>query len=137
MYEKKDVQIKSNAGAVRRGVLYSKTVPVHQIDAVTFEDMWGLYATYYSDSTRSIFIRDFYEKDHVIVLRDIGDNSLQGFSTLHCFKTTVHKKPIMVLYSGDTIIDRRYWGQNALQKSFFKYIVKCRYLTQLRHFTGF
>lgn len=126
MYEQKDVQKKSVAGPVRSGVLYSKTVRIHQVDDEALEEMWRLYATYYSDGTRSIFVHDFFEKDHVIVLRDTGDNSLQGFSTLHCFKTTIRNKPIMVLYSGDTIIDRRYWGQNSLQKAFFRYIVKCK-----------
>ena len=56
-----------------------------------------------------IFHRDLNNKDWIILLRDEHDR-LQGFSTLALYETEFNGKPISVVYSGDTIIRREYWG---------------------------
>jgi hypothetical protein len=63
--------------------------------------MYALYERYYAGTSFDLFAADLAEKDSVIVLRDDG-GALQGFSTL------------AVLFSGDTVVDERRWGQQAL-----------------------
>ena len=126
MLKHKEIHLKSREKGSPTGVLTSETLPISRVDSETREQMWRLYVAYYSDAMRETFIDDFSAKDHVIILRDSGNGSLQGFSTLQCFGTKVQGKPLYVIYSGDTLVSKEYWGQNALQKAFFKYIVKCK-----------
>ena len=97
--------------------LASHTVTVPRLTPGQRDGMWALFHRYYEDVSREAFERDLAAKSHVIELRDSGDGSLQGFSTLHTYRRAVEGRSIGVLYSGDTIIAQPYWGQTALQKA--------------------
>ena len=60
------------------------------------------------------FRRDLREKDAVILLRDRWDGVVHGFSTQQIFRLTVAGRTVRALFSGDTIIDRAYWGEQEL-----------------------
>jgi hypothetical protein len=79
--------------------------------------MWQLFQSYYDSVTREIFTRDLGPKSDAILLRDTGDGSLQGFSTMETYERTVQGRALGVLYSGDTLVARGYWGQTALQRA--------------------
>lgn len=81
-------------------------------------EMWALYERYYTEVDGSLFEADLAQKSHVILLTDRTDGSLQGFSTLASFEPSLGGRQITVVYSGDTIVDRRYWGDPALQIGF-------------------
>lgn len=83
--------------------------------------MWALYERYYADVREDLFHADLARKSHVILLTDRADGSLQGFSTLASFERTLHGRGVTVVYSGDTIVDRRYWGDPALQLGFLRF----------------
>lgn len=91
--------------------------------------MWTLFEAYYADVGRETFERDLSNKDHVILLHDAADGSLQGFSTLRQLRLSVQGRPLLAVFSGDTIVDQRYWGQTALQRAFLRYVIGCK----LRH----
>lgn len=126
MLNQKEFQTAPSIDHARSGVLMSETVPIGTVSLRTREEMWQLYSAYYSSATRQTFMDDFEQKDHVIILRDSSDGSLQGFSTLQCFGKDVGGKRLYVIYSGDTLITKEYWGQNTLQKAFFRYIIRCK-----------
>src|SRR4029079_15523392 len=63
------------------------------------------------------------KKEHVIVLRDSGDGSLKGYSTLYVFDASVDGRRVKAVFSGDTIVDDMYWGQSTLQRAFFRYVL--------------
>ncbi len=113
----------------RSGVLKAQVIPAKKVDPATREAMWVLYAHYYEEGTRDIFLRDLAEKNHVIVIRDTGDYSVQGFSTIKCFSKQVDGRLFWVVYSGDTIVAKEHWGQTALQRAFLTYIIR----TKLQH----
>jgi len=91
--------------------------------------MWELYHQNYNDVTREEFDRDFEEKSHVFVGRDSGDNSIQGFSTAKIYEQVVDGKKIGIIYSGDTMINKEYWGQKALNCAFMTEVA----LWKLKH----
>lgn len=66
------------------------------------------------------FQKDLSEKEDVILLRN-GSEEIKGFSTLMLLEQTVDEDPITALFSGDTIIDREYWGENELPKWWGRY----------------
>jgi hypothetical protein len=84
--------------------------------------MTHLFDRYYESTTPTQFTKDLASKTHVIELRDGG--ALCGFSTLSVYELdTVQGQPgpITVMFSGDTIIDRAYWGEQALALAFCRF----------------
>jgi hypothetical protein len=75
--------------------------------------LWALFAASYDSVDRPRFESDLDGKSHVILLRD-DDGQAQGFSTLTRMEAAVDGQPVRALFSGDTIIDPRFWGEQAL-----------------------
>ena len=51
------------------------------------------------------------------------DGSLQGFSTIEVYDRIRVGRKFLAVFSGDTIIEKAYWGQSALQRAFVRYVV--------------
>lgn len=81
--------------------------------------MFDLYHQYYDASDFTLFNKDLQEKDYTILLRDNSGN-ICGFSTLMLIKFKFNSKNRMALFSGDTIIQREYWGTQQLSLSWCK-----------------
>lgn len=81
-----------------------------------------LFDRYYEGANPGQFAHDLAGKTHVIELRD--GNALCGFSTL-CVDdvdaSAGQPRPIRVIFSGDTIIDHAYWGEQALALAFCRF----------------
>lgn len=110
----------------RVGKLKSQTVPAGKLTSADRERMWEIFCTYYTDVSKEMFETDMLSKSHVILVRDIADNSVQGFSTLQIIRENVLGKKVVAIFSGDTIVETAYWGQTALQRAFFRYILKVK-----------
>jgi len=77
--------------------------------------MYRLMEAHYAALSRERFRTDLAEKDRVILLQD-RQGRVRGFSTLQCYPftpPTTHEN-VRIIYSGDTVIDRRHWGSQAL-----------------------
>jgi hypothetical protein len=84
--------------------------------------MARLFDRYYEGAAPGQFNADLATKTHVIELRE-GD-ALCGFSTLCVYGLDAAAGlpgPIRVLFSGDTIIDQAYWGEQALATAFCRF----------------
>lgn len=109
--------------------LAAQTVAFAELTDSVRDAMWGIFTSYYDAVTRATFDQDLAKKRDVILLRDSGDGSLRGFSTLTLFNREIGGRRMVAIFSGDTIVDPDYWGQAVLQRAFFSYIIK----TKLRH----
>lgn len=92
--------------------------------------MYALLQTYFSGTDRARFEADLQEKEAVILLRDAASGDIQGFSTLMRLTTSIdlvgqagragqagpQQKEVVAFFSGDTIIDRDYWGETVLSR---------------------
>ncbi len=89
--------------------------------------MFGLYELYYGGADAAMFRADLTQKSHVIVLTDKG--AIRGFSALATQPLELPGERALAIFSGDTIIDQAYWGEQALARAF------CRFAgdTQARH----
>jgi hypothetical protein len=83
------------------------------LDAGLVSSMYRLYDRYYGAASETAFRRDLRAKDKVILLRDRA-GELQGFSTLAVTEFDFNRRAHRAIFSGDTIIDRRHWGEHAL-----------------------
>ncbi len=78
------------------------------------ETMFALMERHYANVQRDLFDSDLAEKDWVILVSDPASGELCGFSTQMLLDVEAEGRPIKALFSGDTIIDRKCWGDQAL-----------------------
>ena len=109
-----------------RKMLKASTVRVKRLKRPEIEKMYALFSEYYQNHTLESFEHDLYEKNHVIILRDKFDNSIQGFSTLLRVPLKKAGKKVLGVYSGDTVTNKEYWGSPALGIEFLKYLWKLK-----------
>ncbi|KKQ56201.1 MAG: hypothetical protein US74_C0017G0009 [Parcubacteria group bacterium GW2011_GWA2_38_13] len=89
--------------------------------------MYRILISYFDGQTRKEFENDLKEKNWVFVLFESGNGKICGFSTLKMLNVVVEHKTINALFSGDTIIDKNFWGKHDL---FNKWMLFGLYLQQ-------
>lgn len=85
------------------------------IQALTNEErraMANLFLAHYDGSNETLFFSDLKDKTEVLLVR--CGTVLAGFTTLQVYELEWERRPICVVYSGDTVVDRAHWGQQAL-----------------------
>ena len=78
--------------------------------------MYELLETYFRGTSREQFESDLAEKDQVILLRDLKDRQIQGFSTSMRMTLEVGAQRMEAFFSGDTIVAREFWGETLLSR---------------------
>ena len=101
------------------GRLIARVRPRCEIRADEAAAMFRLYAAYYDAVSHTRFAADLGDKDYVIELMD--GPTLRGFSTLALIDYASSTGPGSALFSGDTIIERDYWGEQALSQAFCRF----------------
>lgn len=94
--------------------LHGKLVPRAQITPPERAAMFELMQQYYAAVNPDTFNVDLQEKDWVIMLFEPQTGKLCGFSTQMLISLPMEEQIVTVLFSGDTIIAREYWGDVAL-----------------------
>ena len=92
--------------------LNAKFYRPHELNPTGVDDLYRLYERYYTAVTKARFQQDLDEKDRVLCLYD--GEYLAGFTTIKHVPFKHHGKACMALFSGDTIVDHHYWGQQLL-----------------------
>lgn len=92
---------------------------VDALDDGMIDDMFALYRRYYDGTSEQLFRGDLAHKQRVIVLRD-RHHRLQGFSTVAVTAHLLDAKPVRSIFTGDTVVDQRYWGQQVLIGAFLR-----------------
>lgn len=118
----------ASAAAAARS-LVARTVPVASLNDATRSAAFALFAATYDNAVRERFERDLSEKQHVILLHDRDSGALKGFSTVLVREIQGRSGPATLVFSGDTVIDRQYWGQKRLQMAFLRLLVTLKLRT--------
>jgi hypothetical protein len=90
--------------------------PVRELMDEDRNGMFRLMETYYANVTRQGFERDLAEKEWVILLHEATGGELRGFSTLMRMEEEIDGEQVTAFFSGDTVIDRRFWGETVLPR---------------------
>lgn len=106
--------------------LTARTVSVPSLDEQTRADAFALFQGVYAGADRARFERDLAEKQRVILLHDRAVGQLRGFSTVLVRTVETPRGSARVVFSGDTVIDKEYWGQKQLQREFCKLLVRLK-----------
>jgi len=103
--------------------LAGSVVPVGLVSLSDRREMYTLLRTYFSGTTRGRFEADLREKDQVILLRDAANGRVQGFSTFTRNEMDIDGTNVVAFFSGDTIVDRTFWGETVLSRLWGRTIV--------------
>ena len=87
------------------------------------DEMYRLHSQFFNNSRRETFASDFHAKDWVIVVSEGA--SIVGFSTIAVTESAWKSRELIVLFSGDTIVQPDHWGSNALIPAFGEFILYC------------
>jgi hypothetical protein len=85
---------------------------ISDLDTTTREGMSDLYLAHYDGSDATLFQQDLTSKTEAILV--YHQRSLVGFTLCEIYQTTWQGHPIRIIYSGDTVVERPHWGQQAL-----------------------
>jgi hypothetical protein len=97
---------------VEQSVHATRLVSVAALDEPLKRQMASLYLASYEATSEALFLHDLAQK-HEVLLLYAGDE-LVGFTTLKMLEREWLGRPIHVVYSGDTVVEREHWGQQAL-----------------------
>lgn len=103
--------------------------PINRVSPADILQMYGIFSRYYENSDLETFVSDMSRKTGVFILYPRGRKEIVGFSTVAKMDMEVDGRRIKGVFSGDTIIEREYWGSRALPLAFFLYLVR----TVMRH----
>jgi hypothetical protein len=106
------VQPDSRASARLRGRVAGR----HTLEPSTRDAMFGLLAAHFAGVDRVTFDRDLDEKSCAILLED-GAGILRGFTTMLAYESRAAGAKVSVIYSGDTIVERAWWGSPVLART--------------------
>ena len=104
--------------------LLSQTLPRLELTPNNILEMFDAFCENFEHSSLEVFERDLKDKNWVILIRDTERHALQGFSTLALYEMDYQGRRISVVYSGDTIIRREYWGTPQLPSTWIKTVIE-------------
>lgn len=107
-----------------RSEIIARFVPVRNISAKDRQQMFDVFEQYYSGTDFKTFESDMCKKTGVILVRRRQDKVIVGFTTVtEYYFIMPNGKPACGVFSGDTIIQKEYWGSRVLQTRFFIYVL--------------
>ncbi|KKM10702.1 hypothetical protein SY88_13380 [Clostridiales bacterium PH28_bin88] len=84
--------------------------------------MFELFASHFHNADKKNFDGDLAEKPWVILLESRDSGEIRGFSTLSLMNRSIDGIPVKVVFSGDTIIHRDYWGGLELPRVWLDFV---------------
>ncbi len=76
------VRSAENSIRTQTSAVYADLIEVSALKLFEQERLYHIFSKYYDGHSKEQFLNDLFEKDHIILLRDKKDRTLQGFSTL-------------------------------------------------------
>ena len=103
--------------------LKGRVVPTAKLSTSLRQEMFALFQRYYDQVDFERFALDLRPKQYVILLFD-AERKLQGFSTLQHLEVQRNGNTIRGIFSGDTVVDEKFWGQRTLGRIFLRHLWK-------------
>ncbi len=98
----------------------SSIVRTSELGERRIAEMSALYLDNYAGSNGDLFRSDLMEKDHALLV--FSADALVGFTTILNYEVEWQAKDTGIIFSGDTIVDPRHWGQRELAFAWLQYV---------------
>lgn len=106
--------------APKRSKIYTRYHTVDNITVQEIRDMFKVFCRYYENTSLDQFIADLGKKTGAFIVRRATDDAIVGFSTLGIYSLKVDGRRVRGFFSGDTIVEKEYWGHGAINNAFLK-----------------
>lgn len=106
---------------------YGKYMAKDKVKKHQLHEMFEIYKEYYENTKFSVFEEDFKKKSGAILIFHPKTNKVVGFSTVAIQHFVLDGKKYTTLFSGDTVIEKEFWGTRALQATMLKLLIKLRF----------
>jgi hypothetical protein len=100
--------------------IYTRYLKLEQLCVQDIVAMFEVFNRYYEHTTVEQFLTDLKKKSGTFVIRRKCDHAIVGFSTMSICHMTVDGKRIRGIFSGDTILEKEYWGHRAMNAAFVR-----------------
>jgi len=117
----REVFMKNNKSKLTASFKKIKYVSVPQL-----LEMHKVFVQYYHNADLHTFVTDMGKKTGVILLQEKGSNRIVGFSTWTELNINQNGDKSIGIFSGDTVVEKEYWGNKELQKTFVKQLLKTK-----------
>lgn len=97
--------------------LCGQIMPMCDVDEHLTDSLYELFAKYYRNVDRGTFDRDQAAKDWLLLLVD-ERGVVRGFSTAVVYDLDHFGRKVRAVFSGNTIIEHRFWGKQELVRTF-------------------
>ena len=101
-------------------MLAARTIALADVGPGLRAEMFGLFSRYYDHVPQAQFEQDLASKQFVIVLERAGE--VVGFTSASVSDHRFEGDDVRVVFSGDTVVDHRHWGQQALAQAWLSEI---------------
>jgi len=106
-------------------MLKTKILQIDKLTESQITQMFQVMDQYYSKVTEENFRKDLAEKQKVILL--LGEDGLiKGFSTIIQLPIQADQHFFIAIFSGDTVLQKEYWGNGALATAFGRYLTEVK-----------
>ena len=99
--------------------LKARYIPLSKVSVPLMRRMYEIYSGYYENVILEVFCTDMVEKSGVILVMEKATKRVVGFSTMKTLDMNVGGRRAKGVFSGDTIIEEKYWGSRALKVTFY------------------
>jgi hypothetical protein len=89
-------------------------------------EMHKVFIQYYHNATLNNFVTDMGKKTGVIILQEKQSKKIVGFSTWTELDIMQKGERCIGIFSGDTVVEKQYWGNKELHKVFAKQVAKTK-----------
>ncbi len=104
-------------------LLTSRILAPKELSDHEFSDIFSLFSEYFY-SNKDIFQRDLLKKDWIILLEKSENQSIKGFTSIGYLDLEYCGSKLRTVFSGDTIIDRRFWNTFELSKQWIQTVLE-------------
>ncbi len=102
---------------------YTRYHKLEQISIKEIREMFKVFCRYYENTSMEQFVADLSKKTGAFIIRRKLDDAIVGFSTMGIYHLNVDGRKIRGIFSGDTILDKDYWGNRAMNAAFVKRVL--------------
>lgn len=110
----------------KRKVIKADFYPLDKISSADIEAMHRVFVKYYHNADYETFARDLKKKIGAILVKRLDDKAIVGFTTIGIIEKEIDGKKCLGIFSGDTIIEKAYWGLPNLQTAFLRFMIRTR-----------
>jgi hypothetical protein len=99
---------------------------INDISDTDIQEMHRIFIKYYNHADLDAFTSDIRKKQYVLLITHPTSGIIVGFTTIAIINLTYKRKNVLGLFSGDTILEKEFWGSRRWQLTWAWFCLKLK-----------